>query len=54
MAEVQVLPVQASYHKPLVLRLRGREEGRRKFSKSFKLEATWMVDEEYNKVVGDA
>jgi hypothetical protein len=55
-AEVWVLTARTLDHKPLCLRM-GMGEGEREqivFSKKFKVEASWMVDEEYKTVVAKA
>jgi hypothetical protein len=49
--EVHVLTAQAFDHKPIIVQMGGKEEGRGGFSKSFKVEDTWMIDEEYKRIV---
>jgi hypothetical protein len=49
--EVRVLTTCTSDHKPIVLQLFGMAQTRVSFKKSFKVEASWMHDEEYDEVV---
>ncbi|XP_059454900.1 uncharacterized protein LOC132185097 [Corylus avellana] len=44
----------SSDHKPICLRLGEEEERQAVYSKKFKIEASWMVDEEYQQVVENA
>jgi hypothetical protein len=52
--EVRVLASCTSDYKPIVLQLFGMAHTRVLFKKSFKVEASWMHDEEYNEVVNCA
>jgi hypothetical protein len=52
--EDQVLATCTSDHKPIVLQLFGMAHARVSFKKSFKVEACWMHDEEYDEVVKGA
>jgi hypothetical protein len=52
--EVRTLTTCTSNHKPLLLQLFGLEHARVFFKKSFKVEASWMHDEEYNEIVAKA
>ena len=49
-----MLIAQASDHKPIVVRMGGREEGRGGSTKSFKVEVVWMIDEDYKRIVDAA
>jgi hypothetical protein len=48
---VHILPSRVSNHKPLLITLLRHEEECHIFSKGFKFEASWLLDEEYNDIV---
>jgi hypothetical protein len=48
---VQVLSTNVSDHKPLLIAMMKETEDRRVRSSGFKFEASWLLDEEYNRVV---
>ena len=52
--EVRILATCMSDHKGIVLQLFGMAQARVSFKKSFKVEACWMHDEEYDEVVKGA
>ena len=51
--EVHVLEACSSDHKPLLMWLGGDEGKPAKFRKYFMVEASWMIDKDYNRVVSD-
>lgn len=51
LAQVWVLASKSSDHKPINLRMREEEVDHTVYSKKFKIEAPWMVDEEYKHIV---
>jgi hypothetical protein len=55
-SEVWVLAARSSDHKPICLRMCGGEGEERNavYSKRFKIEASWMIDEDYKQVVDEA
>jgi hypothetical protein len=48
---VYVLPSRASDHKPLLITCMNNNYERRPYSKGFKFEASWLLDDEYNNIV---
>jgi hypothetical protein len=54
LAKVRVLVGKSSNHKPLLVRLASGDEVQIIYNKRFKVEASWMVDDEYNQIVREA
>jgi hypothetical protein len=54
LVDVCVLAARSLDHKPLVVQMGGEVEERVVFSKSFKVESSWMVDTEYKQMVDEA
>lgn len=52
--EVRVLAGRSSAHEPLLVRLDSGNEARVEYSKGLKVEASWMVDGEYDQIVCEA
>jgi exonuclease III len=52
-SEVWVLVARSSDHKPICLRMGGGDERDVVHSKRFKIEASWMIDEDYRHVVDE-
>jgi hypothetical protein len=49
-AVVNVLATCSSDHNPILLKINNMQEGRARYQRGFKVEASWMIDEEYNDV----
>jgi hypothetical protein len=51
---VQVLAARSSDHKPLLLNWENNGQGNETSKRGFKFEMSWIVEEEYQKVVEEA
>jgi hypothetical protein len=54
MVEVRVLAGRSSDHKPIIVQLDGGKGVRVGYNRRFKVEASWMLDDEYDQTVCDA